>query len=362
MIRAAKLAVLRIARSTGVTGLVIGTKWRRNRLLILAYHGTSIDDEHRWDPGLYIPPSTLRARLETIRALRCNVLPLDTALRLLYSGELPPASTVLTFDDGPYDFYSQAYPIIRSYGFPVTVYLTTYHAGFQRPVYDVMVRYLLWKSRRSTLRWPEVLGPDNEVPVAGSDLASLAARLQRYPGQHSLSATGKDALLSRLAELLDVDYDAILRQRILHIMSFDEMHELAAAGVDFQLHTHRHGVSRYKAVFQREIADNRERLNPAAPATPRHFCYPGGVHRPEFLPWLREWNVASATTCELGLASRRSEPLLLPRLVDTASLTEDEFVGWLSGIAALLPRRRFIEAPGQFLEERLGSAYASGIT
>jgi hypothetical protein len=60
-------------------------------------------------------------------------------------------------------------------------------------------------------------------------------------------------------------------------------------------------------------------------------------------------HVASATTCAPGLASRRDHPLLLPRYIDTAGHTEAEFRGWLTYVAALLPRRRQTEA-GQFLE------------
>jgi hypothetical protein len=49
--------------------------------------------------------------------------------------------------------------------------------------------------------------------------------------------------------------------------------------------------------------------------------------------------VVSATTCQPGLASRNSDALLLPRLIDTSALTRPEFEGWISGTAAWLPRR-----------------------
>jgi hypothetical protein len=70
-----------------------------------------------------------------------------------------------------------------------------------------------------------------------------------------------------------------------------------------------------------------------------HFCYPSGAYDLAFLPWLKESGVVSATTCETGFASRESDPLLLPRMLDVSSLLTVEFEGWMAGTSAFLPRR-----------------------
>jgi peptidoglycan/xylan/chitin deacetylase (PgdA/CDA1 family) len=356
VLRSARLAVLKTFSAVGLDDAVLVTRWRRQRLLILGYHGISLDDEHCWDAELYMPGSVLRRRLELIREAGCRVLPLDEAVRRMYAGDLPPRSVVLTFDDGTYDFYARAFPIIESFGYPVTVYFTTYYAEFNRPVYDAMVPYLLWKGRDRVLRWPEVLGPSGEIVLAVDGRRLVKERLGRFPVEHGLTGRDKDAMLGRLSALLGVDYDDILKRRLLHLMSLSEARELAARGVDLQLHTHRHRVSFDESVFDREIVDNRARLRPLRESEPTHFCYPGGVNRPEFLPWLRGSNIASATTCEPGIATRRHDRLLLPRYIDTAGHTEAEFRAWLTGVAALLPRRRQAEAAGQFLEAPVASS------
>jgi peptidoglycan/xylan/chitin deacetylase (PgdA/CDA1 family) len=350
ILRTGKLAALGVTRIAGLSRLLMRSSWRRARLAILCYHWTSLDDEHDWSP-LCLTPSRLRRRMELIREAGCNVLPLDESVRRLQEGTLPPRSVALTFDDGTYDFYREAYPILRSFGFPVTVYLTTYYSAFNRPVYDPMCSYLLWKGCGQALHWPEVFGSREAIPLSRANLPFTAGRMRQYAAQQRLSGAEKDALLSRLAERLQIDYETILRRRIMHIMNEAEVRELAGRGVDFQLHTHRHRVSRDKLLFAREISQNREYVARLRGSEPAHFCYPSGVHRAEFPAWLREWNIRSATTCDFGIASSESNPMLLPRFTDFNDTTEAEFGGWLSGIGTFLPRRAVPEAPGQFLEE-----------
>jgi len=55
---------------------------------------------------------------------------------------------------------------------------------------------------------------------------------------------------------------------------------------------------------------------------------------------LRAEQVLSATTCDSGLCTSRSESLLLPRFVDSQSRTQLEFEGWTAGVGDLLALRR----------------------
>jgi hypothetical protein len=58
-----------------------------------------------------------------------------------------------------------------------------------------------------------------------------------------------------------------------------------------------------------------------------------------FLPWLTEEGIVSATTVEGGIASTRSQSLLLPRFVDTTGRSALEFESWLTGVGRLLSPR-----------------------
>jgi peptidoglycan/xylan/chitin deacetylase (PgdA/CDA1 family) len=344
MLKKFKRATLSSLKTSGVFSVVRNSRWRRERLLILAYHGISLEDEHEWDPSLYLKTSVFRRRMELIKKSGCTVLPLSEALGRLYANDLPDRCVALTFDDGNYDFYKEAHPIIQEFGFPVTVYLTTFYSHYNRPVFDVLASYLLWKRRLAHLDFKEITGQELKVDLADDGARGRALdELRRFAREQKLSAEEKDSLMMKVAAQLKIDYDALLARRLLHILSPDEVKELAdAGGVDIQLHTHRHRTPRERSLFLREIEDNRRSIQMMTDATApaSHFCYPSGDYDEAFLPWLEEAGIASATTCEVGFASRQSHRLLLPRLLDVSGLSDIEFEGWLTGVSAALPRRQ----------------------
>jgi hypothetical protein len=269
------------------------------------------------------------------------VLPLGEAVERLYANDLPDRSVALTFDDGHHDFYARAFPVIREFGFPVTLYLTTFYSNFNRPVFDTFCSYLLWKGRGRRLDAGEWAGRALTLDLStGAGRARASELIRRSARERRLSAEEKDATLVRLAGLLGVDYGELAARRILHILRPEDARRLAEAGVDVQLHTHRHRAPLDRDLFRREIMDNRESIRAMTGSEAAHFCYPSGSYDGTFLPWLEELGVASAMTCDVGYASRDSERLLLPRLLDVSSLSRVEFEAWLAGVAAALPRRR----------------------
>ncbi len=341
MFRNIKVATLRMLKTAGVFDLVADSGWRRQRLLILCYHGTSLEDEHRWRPTLYMEPAVLEQRLEALKNGGYSVLPLADGLQRLQAGNLPSRSVVITFDDGTYDFYRQAYPRVKSYGFPVTVYQTTYYTDYQRPVFNLITSYMLWKRRGDVIQDGCEFGLTDPL-----DLRTEVGRhkvvlgLMDLADRENLTGRQKDELARRLGEFLGIDYEALAAKRMFHMMNARELQEIAESGVDVQLHTHRHRAPGDESLFRREIRDNRARIQSLVSSTAVHFCYPSGVYRPEFLGWLRDEQMASATTCDAGLASRRTETLLFPRFIDNQNRTALDFESWLCGVGDLLAFRR----------------------
>ena len=342
MLKPLKRGALHTMKQLGVYRACRDSAWRQRRLLILCYHGISLDDEHRWDSQFYMSPEDFEQRLQVLARGGYTVLPLGTAVQQLYAGTLSPRSVCLTFDDGLFDFQERAMPLLERYGFPATVYLTTYYSDFNRPVFNPFMQYVMWKSQRGTVDASPVLGRDVTWTLDSPEGRHAAlVSLLRYAARHGMSARDKDVLAARVAEHLGIDYDGLVARRMLHLLTPDEVAALARRGVDFQLHTHRHCNPRDREGLAREIIDNRRRMEEILGEAPVDFCYPSGVCREGYPEWLAELGVRSATTARAALASRKSHIMMLPRVVDSTSLDVLEFEGWLTGVSAAMPQRHW---------------------
>ena len=201
--------------------------------------------------------------------------------------DLPPRSVALTFDDGGYDFYKQVYPRLKQRGFPATVYLTTYYSELELPVFSAICSYLLWKARsKGTVDMKEF---GVECPTAldtAENRDGATSKIVQWADAQKISGQEKDRVAANLAQCLGIDYEDLRRKRILQLMNRQEVTELAEQGVDFELHTHRHRTPVDEELFRREIRDNRAYFASVSGGERKHFCYPSGAYRPEFLEWL----------------------------------------------------------------------------
>lgn len=339
-LKRAKAAVLTGARAVGVYSAFRRSAWRNHRLLILGYHGISLQDEHLWRPGLFMTPDQFTKRLETVSRMGCTVLPLGEAIEHLRSGTLPPMSVAITFDDGFFNFFAAAYPILKRFKYPATVYQTTFYVAVNKPIFHLLCHYLLWKASGTVVDAYPIVGRRGQFDLrTGTGVNAAGTEIWNFAKTNRLSPTDREQLAKNLAALVGLDYQEIADRRLLNLMNPEELTKLVNGGVDVQLHTHRHRVPASKELFLKELRDNQEFLQQIGQTKAMHFTYPSGVYRTEVFPWLTEFGVHSATTCDTGLASTQSNAMCLPRFIDVPDISNLEFEAWLCGVRDVLPGR-----------------------
>jgi peptidoglycan/xylan/chitin deacetylase (PgdA/CDA1 family) len=266
------------------------------------------------------------------------VLPLGEAVQRLEEGTLPDNAVVVTLDDGFKSVRTIGAPILAEEQLPSTLYATTYYILKGTPIYGLVVQYMFWKADKRTvdIDCPQA-GISGRFDLTRADLVqSLCQDLIRI-GEERLSEPERQIVLRQLGKSLGVDYNRIAASEMFTLMSPEQLAELQRLGMSVELHTHRHRFpADDQAQVQRELQENADYLQQWLKVRPTHFCYPSGQWAGEHLAWLESFGIASATTCDSGLNTRRTHPLALYRMVDLETVSELEFEAELAGFSELL--------------------------
>lgn len=323
----------------------------RDELRILCFHGVSQDDEHLWHPALFIRPESLRSRLRIISRYRYPVISLDQAVTRLRIGSAPQHGVVITFDDGFYNNYLLAMPMLEEHGFVATLYACSFYIVNQYPEFRSTLQYLLWRASKEqsgpkTLNLAAVLGNSQihtphlaeVIDLTDPDSLQRVQRLLFVSGQELATEDHRLALLYRLAAALEINLDDIIRRRIFGYITPQELREMETRGWRAEFHTHLHTVKANNKQLACEIDDNRAALEPIIKRLPTHFCYPSGIGSKDLWRVLVAKDIHSATTCEPGLNSSSTPLYSLYRFLDAEVNSDIEFEAELTGFAEVLRR------------------------
>jgi peptidoglycan/xylan/chitin deacetylase (PgdA/CDA1 family) len=301
-------------------------------LRILCYHSFSENKGIEWLPDLFISPKTFQKRLNFLNRKKFPVLSLDQACNLLYKDQLPPGATVITIDDGWVSIKALGHQIFKKFSFPYTVYLTSYYSQKQTPLFNLVVKYMFWKTNKKCINLNNLnFMPADTVEFSDKNaIEHCKLEIIKF-GQKNMNNTQRQELMKILGKILEVNYAEIAEQRFLNILSRSEIKELKDEGVDFQLHTHTHRLPLDREKLLWELEQNRSYMEPLVGNKLKHFCYPDGYWRPEHLPYLEAAGLKSAATCDAGINYSSTPNLTLKRFVDRESKPQIQFEAEICG-------------------------------
>lgn len=139
----------------------ISTNWHGNeRLPILMYHSISAGSDVKRHPFFqyHTTPETFKMHMATLYEEGYRVISLEAGCRILKNKEKSNKTVVITFDDGYQNFLESAWPIMKRYQFPATVFIATSLVGQKNA---------LFKNRRC-LSWEEIFQIASEGVEIGS--------------------------------------------------------------------------------------------------------------------------------------------------------------------------------------------------
>jgi peptidoglycan/xylan/chitin deacetylase (PgdA/CDA1 family) len=189
---------------------------------------------------------------------------------------------------------------------------------------------MLWKRGKTQLKLEDIDPSVDGIYEFGKVHGATHVLLERNIAQ--LGPGLQARALQQLAERLDLEEAALVADKRFRLIALEDIHKLAALGVDTQLHTHDHFMPKEFAGLREQLEKNAQyirRYRHGEP--PRHFCYPSGQHSDEHRVWLAQLDIASATTCDPGMNRRGQNPYLLRRFLDSDSISDIEFEAYICG-------------------------------
>ena len=302
------------------------------KFIILMYHGFTDREAHEGIEncqGKHLHIRKFEAQVKFLKE-NYNVIPLDQIIRSLRDGKkIPSWSVALTFDDGYQSNYSLAFPILKQYRLPATVFLTTDFVDRKELLWPDRVEYAVDKGRPLT-------GSEEDL-LKESFASKIRSELKDIPQESRLEKV--EALERRQG--IKLSEEPHLRE-IYRPLSWEEISEMLQEGlVSIGSHTHTHVIlSRCNTeTIKGELLLSKEIIEKRTGRVCDLFCYPNGEakdfdRRTKML--LKETGYACALTTLPGFNDEHSDLFELKRLGVRNQMDLAEFTMTLCGVKKFL--------------------------
>jgi peptidoglycan/xylan/chitin deacetylase (PgdA/CDA1 family) len=234
------------------------------------------------------------------------------------AGSLPPNAVTVTVDDGYRNFLTIGHPIFKRYGIPTTLYAVASFADRRLWLWTDQIAFVLDTSSKKAIKVEMEKGQMLDLDISSAE-AKSATLLTLWEGLKMVPNQRRLEFLTELASMCGVE---IPDQPPPHraSLSWEEMRDLAAEGVEIGCHTASHPIlSRLSEASElvREIRGAKELMEARLKFKIDHFCYPNGREidiSDAAVACVREAGFRSAVTCTYGLNSLQADPLRIRRL------------------------------------------------
>jgi peptidoglycan/xylan/chitin deacetylase (PgdA/CDA1 family) len=280
----------------------------REQTPILMYHRFSeVDETYKTSRR------ALTAHLEYVTS-HYKVISLAEVSGLLKDGRaVPPNSCVITIDDGYRDAYETAFPMLKKFGVPATIFVVTDFLDGKCWIWTDKMRYVTHATEKNEAEIA-VNGETLKLRLTDTDSRfTAAARINTR--LKTLGEKERDAAISALARELDVAIPNLPPAEFAP-MTWDEAREMDSGGVAVESHTITHPIltNVEDGSLLEELIGSRARLETELQREVKMFCYPNGNCAAREFSAARAAGYDCAVTTDLRLSKCGDDRFALPRI------------------------------------------------
>jgi peptidoglycan/xylan/chitin deacetylase (PgdA/CDA1 family) len=243
-------------------------KITKSQISILAYHRVG-PQTNKWS----LNPLHEKIFEYHINYLSKNfkIVSLSNLSKMIRNKNIPEKAVVITFDDGYKDNYEFAFPILKKYNAPATVFLATGPIEEKKLFWWDKINYLLFHTDMESID----LNPLGSYQLSSNEDKVLAG-LNIQEKLKKMDNNKKEDIIKELINLADVHIPEKLGKK--YLLSWNEIKKMNKNGVEFGSHTVTHpvltNVSLDKAKW--EIINSKKIIEENLETEVESFAYPNG--------------------------------------------------------------------------------------
>ncbi len=300
----------------------------RAKILILMYHRFSLEKN-----PFKISSAEFAAHLEYL-SKHHRVLSLTETIENLKNGTaLPPNTTILTIDDGYADAFDIAFPLLKKFNLPATLFAVTDFVDGKCWIWTDLMRYILTVTTRDFLKIEFENGEKIEAELTNKNqrieiAAAVNLRLKKMPDEE------KDLKIKEIAANLSIEIPALPTAEFAPI-NWRQAREMDESVLKIESHTATHPIltNINQARLDFELQKSKEKLEKELNRKSEHFCYPNGACDEKIWQAVKNNDYQSAVTTDYGFNGTAENLFLLKRIDAPAAI--ENFAQSVSGFEAL---------------------------
>jgi peptidoglycan/xylan/chitin deacetylase (PgdA/CDA1 family) len=254
----------------------------RTRCVVLVYHRITKPEEevsHVQD-GMYVTPDVFEKHLQYLRK-NYTLMSLEDLIKNLKTRRHFRKAYHITFDDGWIDNYANAFPLLKKYSIPATIFVATDFIGTSKWFWPERVLYLLFRTKGTefqsdiNLESREILSIFHQTSVSREDRINNALNFLKDKSNETISAVIED--LKKIAQI-----NKLPQKRLL--LEWDEIRDMGENGIAFGSHTKTHAIlTNYDddEEIRSELIESKRIIERKTGKIASGFCFPNGNTTPK---------------------------------------------------------------------------------
>lgn len=249
----------------------------KKRLLILCYHGicSSVDCPPNY---AQIPVDRFEWQLQFLKK-HYNIISMSELIKCQREKRaFPKNAALITFDDGFMNNYEYAFPLLKEYKLPATIFLTVDYIGTKKLLLaDEMFLLLMQALKSDVSAIRDTFGVD-EFPENIIELYPFISKKVK-----KLDFEEYKNIMFELRGKINVDFDSMGKN--FRLLGWDQVNEMKVSGlIEFGVHTATHRILTKLPIneWEKEIFEPKVKLSKILGCDISSFCYPNGIPDMDF--------------------------------------------------------------------------------